>query len=79
MPVNLDPEDQGNLIGNTLIAEAGVPSLHLYDYRNQFSGRSLGPWLATRFGCEEQTIFPFDQLCLPKTLSEREIEGIVAQ
>ncbi len=62
--VNLEIEDQGNLIGDTLVTEVRVPAFHLDDHGDQFRRGSFGTLLAPGFRCEEKAVFPFDRCAM---------------
>ena len=49
IPINLDVEDQGDLVGYVLVAEIRVSAFRLEDRRNQFRRRPFGARLGTRF------------------------------
>ena len=59
--INLDIEDQGDLVGDALLTEAGVSAFHLDDCRNEFRRWSDGTWLTTIFRREQPGVLPFHQ------------------
>jgi len=60
--INLHGECMRNLFDNALIAESGVPKLHLEDGRDDLLGRTLRSGFALGSGGGEQAaIFPIDQ------------------
>ena len=59
--VNLNVEDQGNLIGYTLVAKLWVPVFHFDDHGDQFCRGPFGTGLTTSLRCEEKAVLPFYQ------------------
>ncbi len=59
--INLDVEDQGDLVGNALVAEARVSTFHFDDCGDQLRSRSPGIRLATIFRCKQQVVLTFHQ------------------
>ena len=61
MFVHADIESQGHLIGNPLVAEARIPSLHLHDGRDQLSRGTLGARLSAPIGRKQFSVLTLHQ------------------
>ena len=61
MFVHRDIESQGHLIGNPLVAESRIPSLHLHDSCNQLGRRALWPRSSVSFGRKQFPVLALHQ------------------
>ena len=59
--VHGDIESQVHLIGNPLVAEARIPSLHLHDSCNQLGRRALWPRSSASFGRKQFPVLTLHQ------------------